>query len=148
MSAAVIKDIAAVKGKQYAILLEFEDGWDLYNENWNLSRITAAEIYKVKSGERIRVDVQTITNGRFGVVGYQLADLTDANWKKGYSKYDNTLLFYRDDDLLIDLLTNESIKTGDEVYYIENVDFDEGWIRVLVDRKAENCMYPAMLQIE
>ena len=79
---------------------------------------------------------------------YQLADLTDVNWTAGYSRQGNTLLFNRDDALLIELLTRQCLVADDEIYYINDVDFDDNWIRVLVDRNAERCMYPAMIRVE
>lgn len=140
--------IAAERGKRYAIMINFEDGRELYNSNWNLCRITSANVYDIQTDEESRIDMKLITGDECLVDSYQLADLTDVNWTAGYSRQGNTLLFNRDDALLIELLTRQCLVADDEIYYINDVDFDDNWIRVLVDRNAERCMYPAMIRVE
>lgn len=80
--------------------------------------------------------------------GYYLADWTDSNWTNGYFNSGNILLFYRQDDLLIDLLTHEKIIGPEGLYSIINIDYDDDWIRVEVDREAWDCMYPAVISFE
>ncbi len=142
------KAIAVDWNKRYAITIDFEDGGELYNSNWNFCRIAFANIYDMQTNEENRIDIQFITGDEFQPLGYQLADLTDENWVDGYSRQGDILLFSREDTLLIELLSKQYLVSGDDIYRIENVDFDDSWIRVSVDRNAEKCMYPAMLQIE
>lgn len=148
VSPDILKGMAISEGRRYAVDIEFEDGRELYNENWNLSKITKADVYDVRSDEKTCINIQSITGSENELSGYQLADWSDANWTKGYSNHDNILLFNREDGLLIELLSKEKIISGDAEYHIEDVDFDEEWIRVLVHKDAEGCMYPAMMQIE
>lgn len=148
INADTLREIVKSQGKQYAVVIDFEDGANLYNENWNLCRISGISVYDVLSKEKYYVDMESVQGNKTMDGGYQLVDLTDINWTNGYSNTDKILLFYRDDDLLIDLLSHENIVSGNEIYHIENVDFDEVWIRVLVDRDAEGCMYPSRIWVE
>lgn len=77
-----------------------------------------------------------------------LVDLTDENWTNGYSNTANTLLFSRNEALLAEMLFHEKIVCGNESYFIKNVDYDNLWIRVTVDRDASACMYPAKIHIQ
>lgn len=80
--------------------------------------------------------------------GYRLANWTDQNWTNGYSNTDHILLFYAEKKLLADLLSHSKICVDNQRYTIINVNYDETWIRVTVDRNAAACMYPATINLE
>ena len=112
-------------------------------------KLAGINVYDVISGENTEIYL----NGNEIVcteksLGYKQADLTDRNWTRGYSNTSDILLFKRDDSLLIELLSNEQIICENEIYHMESIDYDNKWIRVLVDREAKNCMYPADIFIE
>ena len=132
------KGIAAAEEKKQVVYVE--------KEGYRLSAVTAYPVdsdkwiqYTVEDGEVIK---------KVKEYGIQAADLTDENWTNGYSKKLNTLLFYRNDELLISLLSHTSIVTDAGIHEIVQIDFDDSWIKVELNDDASDCMYPSVLQIE
>lgn len=124
--------------------------WKVRGGGWNLYDLGKAFVYDMDSGSSAQVEV---ANGILQVevtepAVWRLADLTDENWRKGYSEAGKILLFNRQEELLADLQQKKKIVCEDAVYQIVNVDYDEQWIRVEVDREAAGCMYPADIRIE
>lgn len=134
-----IREIAKNKGKPYAIWINAT----------NEIRFEELHIYDILNETELKV---SCNNGQLCFltqdIGYQMANLTDENWDRGYSRYDNVLLFNRQDQLLIDLLTKQYIVNNGEKYKILNIDFDEVWIRVQIDKAGLKCKFPAKLIIE
>jgi len=149
ISADRLKEIAAERGKQYAVILNIEN-----YESWQVYDLAGATIYDITTGEvrNIQVDDGNINdalaNTYGSIQGYCLSSMTDENWTNGYSNTSYTLLFEYDSNLLEELLLGTNIKCEDEIFVIKNIDYDDLWIRVLVDRDAAVCMYPNNIQIE
>lgn len=142
-----IKSIAQKNDKQYIVSINTSNANGVGVTG--VFKLAGINVYDVISGENTEIYL----NGNEIVcteksLGYKLADLTDRNWTRGYSNTSDILLFKRDDSLLIELLSNERIICENEIYHMESIDYDNKWIRVLVDREAKNCMYPADIFIE
>lgn len=104
---------------------------------------------------RVIVDanVKEIDTSKLGFVyktDFYASELTDDNWTKGISNFENCkmILFDRDDYLLAVLEGAENIICGEQLFNILNVEHDEMWIRVEVDRDASDCQYPNLLTIK
>ncbi len=141
-----LEKMAVSDEKRYAVALILDNGWA-----WNLSPINEAYIYDVQTEAITRVSVldgtiQTTEQQYYLSNDYQCADVTDANWTNGCSNTGNILLFNRQDELLLDCLVNEQIVTAGEVYHIEDMNYDDQWIRVFVDKDTTECRYPADMQ--
>lgn len=80
-------------------------------------------------------------------IGYQLSPLTDGNWTSGYSNFANILLFEYDENLLANLFGSTFILCEGESFPIENIDYDDLWIRVSVGADATICKYPRYIQL-
>lgn len=72
-----------------------------------------------------------------------VSNLTDDNWLHGVSHTGEVLVFNREEILLQRLLHAPALAVGEETYDITNVDYDDQYIQVSVDRNAGICMYPA-----
>ena len=121
-------EIAAERGKSQVIYIE-QDGY-------MLKKISIYSNTNPKATQIQNVD------------SLQAANMTDNNWDNGISKNKDTILFKRDDQLLIDFLTHEKIICNKNVYQIVDVDFDNTWIHVRVDKDARECQYPNVMLIE
>ena len=134
-SVDIAKKIAIDKGKENVIYIT--------TDGYKILTITA---YNVNSTDNIQY---TIENGEVSQttneVKIQAADWTDINWTNGYSNFDNILLFYREDSLLIDLLSHKNILANNKIYTIKRIDYDDFWIRVECIEDVSDCMYPAVL---
>lgn len=135
------KAIASERGKNTIVFIQ-ESGYS----------VQQIDVYECKDDEILTqtsykiVDGEVIENA--DALGYQLANMTDANWTGGCSNSANTILFIRDNELLIDLLTHSAIVTENESHAILGIDYDANWIRVDVDGDIWNLQYPASLMIE
>ena len=74
-----------------------------------------------------------------------VVNLTDDNWNKGVSLDGRTLLFCYSDELLMRIWNSDFIVVQNELYRICDKNFDNKWIRVIVDKEAFSCGYPANL---
>lgn len=114
--------------------------------------LRAANVCELDSGMVTRLEVTEgtlqISQLSADTENWQLADFTDENWNKGYARTENTLLFHRQDDLLRQLAGKTKVICGNEIYYIQNMDYDDLWIRITVDKEAHGCMYPAYIRLE
>ncbi len=140
------RSLAGSAGKRWAVMLEsFGGGWNLYD-------LRAANVCELDSGMVTRLEVTEgtlqISQLSADTENWQLADFTDENWNKGYARTENTLLFHRQDDLLRQLAGKTKVICGNEIYYIQNMDYDDLWIRITVDKEAHGCMYPAYIRLE
>lgn len=132
-------EIVKNKCKKYAIVITVKK-----NDRWQMSEVEHVTIYDITNRELITV---LIDEEQMEVVEkvlgdtYLLADFTDENWTNGYSNYSNMFLLERTDDLLILLKTKQKLICNGEEYYIENIDYDDKWIRVTVDGEISECMY-------
>lgn len=79
---------------------------------------------------------------------YYASEMTDENWTNGVSNTSNTVLFNRDDKLLIKLLTSDLLVVSETHLNITDIDYDEQWIRVKTDADCSECMCPAAIKIE
>ena len=134
-----IKEITKNKGKQYAIWINAIDE----------VRFEEVSIYDIQNKTEIKVSYdngQLCYHGK--VTEYQTANLTDENWSSGYSEINYTLLFERQEQLLLELLSKDYIVNNGDKYKIINVDYDDIWIRVQIDQSGLKCKYPAKLIIE
>ena len=140
-----IQRIASAKGETYAVLLDVGN-----NGAWNMYDLVGATIYNVSDGsaESVVVKNGNVCKTEYPDQEYQLANWTDENWTNGYSNTGSVLLFYRHERLLNELLSKENLIADENIYHIENVDYDDTWIRVLVDKDASDCMYPTEIRIE
>lgn len=141
--------MALSKGKRYSVMIDFGSADAL--ENWCLFKIDKVDIYDTDTDRITEISVadgniSTVEKQYYYTKGYQLANVTDENWSYGCSNFGNTILFYREDNLLVECLTNECIVCDGEVYQVESVDFDDNWIRVTVDHNADICKYPSAIQ--
>lgn len=141
--------MAVSKGKRYSVMIDLESADAL--ENWCLFKIDKVvicdtEIDRITEISVLDGDIKSVEKQYCYTKEYRLADITDENWTYGCSNSENLLLFYREDDLLVECLTNERIVCGGEMYQIESVDFDDDWIRVSVDHNADICRYPSKLR--
>lgn len=76
------------------------------------------------------------------------ANFTDENWNSGILRYGDTILFNYDESLYNVLNNARLLRCNDNLYEIISVDYDETWIRVTVNKKADLCQYPAQIVIE
>lgn len=129
-------EIAVQKGKKQVISMS-KEGYKLTNVS--VMDVTSKEIMEleVRDGNVVRRIHGAI----------QTADFTDDNWINGVSRRSNILLFNRNDSLLIDFLTGDSIAVGDKVFKIQTVDYDDLWIRVGFSENVSVCQYPAEIAI-
>lgn len=81
------------------------------------------------------------------VFGIQLSSLSDENWTNGISNDKRTLLFPFSTSVLKQVLYGTTIQCGDNSFNIQNVDFDDAWIRVTVDHEADVCAYPSEILV-
>lgn len=81
------------------------------------------------------------------VFGIQLSSLSDENWTNGVSNDKRTLLFPFSTSVLKQVLYGTTIQCGDNSFNIQNVDFDDAWIRVTVDHEADVCAYPSEILV-
>ena len=141
--------MAVSKGKRYSVMIDLESADAL--ENWCLFKIDKAVICDTETDRITEIsvldgDIKSVEKQYCYTKEYRLADITDENWTYGCSNSEDLLLFYREDDLLVECLTNESVVCGGEMYQIESVDFDDDWIRVSIDHNADICRYPSKLR--
>lgn len=75
------------------------------------------------------------------------ADVNDENWTGGISRFDDgtIVLFGFSEDLLTVIKKSGRIVSDGKEYGIIDVTYDGLWIRVQVDRKADGCAYPNVL---
>lgn len=148
ISSDALKDIAVKKGKSYAILLDVVD--PAVGEVYDLNGATVYDVHTGKTSKIMayagEIVVKTISID--GASVYQVSSLTDQNWTAGYSNTANILLFEYDTNLLIALLKGHNIVCEDNLYSIEDIDYDSQWIRVWVGTDASACKYPNYVQIE
>lgn len=131
------KQIAVDKGNRSIVFIT-QDGYKLRNINVYYTDNSSVEQYKIVD-HNIKISNPN---------AYYLANFTDSNWTNGYSNMNNVLLFDRNDELLIKLLTHNQIVGKNQQFEILNIEFDSKWIRVTVDRNASVCMYPEEISIE
>lgn len=75
----------------------------------------------------------------------QLASITDENWSAGVSTSGTKLLFNYSDSLLENLNNAEYIQANGETFKIVNIENDDPWIRVDVDKNASVCAFPVII---
>lgn len=141
-----LRSQATEKRKRYAVILDVEN-----LGNWNVYDLGGATVYDMQTGEYLKIiakedEIATIAlleDGRL----YQLSSLTDGNWTAGYSNTANILLFEYDDELLTNLLYSTNIVCDGVSFLIEDIDYDNLWIRVAVGADARICKYPNYIQL-
>lgn len=79
---------------------------------------------------------------------YRASELTDNNWTSGISNTSNIVLFNRENNLLIKLLTSTNLVVDSTYFDILEIDFDDLWIRVKTDKNCSICKYPALIAIK
>ncbi len=75
----------------------------------------------------------------------QLASITDENWSAGVSTSGTKLLFNYSDSLLENLNKAEYIQANGETFKMVNIENDDPWIRVDVDKNASVCAFPVII---
>lgn len=130
--------IAEEKSKPYAITIKVQEN------SWDMSEVERVIVYNLSNDDMLTI---SFDGKRMEIVEnavkdtYMLANLTDENWTNGYSNYQNILLFERIDELLLSLQVRQQFICNGKEYHIENVDYDDKWIRVTVDGEISECMY-------
>ena len=79
--------------------------------------------------------------------GFSAASLTDDHWTDGIIKNGerNIILFKYSEALYQKIDSSQNIICNKETYEIIDVTYDANWLRVTVDKSAENCCYPNKL---
>lgn len=139
-----IKKTAASMHKRYAVMIQIDS-----EQAWNMYALKGADVYDLQNGDLsfIEIENKQVRESKVRETSYCTADLTDQNWTGGISNKENMLLFAYEDKLLIQLLCGDRILCGEDVFFIDRVDFDEQWIHVYVNKDARICMYPAKIRI-
>ena len=129
------KQLAAEKGKDEVVFI-IQDGYKIQNVN----------VYHMNSEVVNQYDVVEHQVRSSNPNAVCVSNFTDMNWMNGIMS--NVLLFERDDSLLVQFLANSQLICGGQSFEILNVDYDNKWIRVTVDKNADICMYPNEILIK
>lgn len=145
-NADALRSEAAKKGRRYAIILEVESPG-----SWNVYDLSGASACDIQTGDHLKIITREDTIETITLLGdgklYQLSPLTDQNWTSGYSNFANVLLFEYDENLLANLFGSAFILCEGGAFPIEDIDYDDLWIRVAVGADATICKYPRYIQL-
>ena len=130
-------EIARQKGKENVVYIK-KDGYKL--QPVVVMNIMSDVLYEISNDGNI----VEILLGDY----VQAAEMTDDNWTNGVSNNSNVILFSRNDNLLIQLLTHDFLVCNNIRMNINDVEFDDLWIRVETNISPDTCQYPSQIYIE
>lgn len=119
---------------------------ELLSANSRIFAYNLGNYYVISSvREKVESDVVNLKNWHF-CASY----LTDGNWSNGISTWGlKNVILFQYSSAFMDMLKNSSyIVSGENFYHIENIEYDDTWIRVMVDKQATDCQYPNILFFE
>lgn len=135
-----LKTIIAEKRSKYIILLKHKnvnaiDRWAMYS--------FSAEVYDRTTGfcQIINISDKNLQVSDWAI---RATNFSDANWEQGiFRNTKRTILFDYNDMLLQELQSGrKQIVCQGEEYSIIDMDYDDLWIRVSVDKSADACGFP------